>query len=165
MTKNLPLFTLPALAIILLGSGCSTIPKSDPIDAQEQAALPPNQPMILVEMQCPRENKSSSKKILLAEAPTIQAAVQKSGAVDKYKRFHVAVSRLPQMPGAPPEKLVSKYDHATKEIPLEYDYQLRPGDRVVVVEDPSTALGDMFGGIIAPIRMAAGRPPVDISPF
>ncbi|MBI1247189.1 hypothetical protein GC197_05015 [bacterium] len=165
MTKNLPLFTLPVLAIILLGSGCSTIPKSDPVNAQEQAALPTNQPMILVEMQCPRESKSSSKKLLLSEAPTLQAAVVKSGAVDEYKRFHVAVSRLPQAPGAPPEKLVSKYDHVAKQVPLEYDYQLRPGDRVVVVEDPSTALDDMFGGLINPIRMAAGRPPVDISPF
>lgn len=164
MNQQLPLFTLPVLAIILLASGCSTVPQSDPVSTQDQAAINPNQPMIMVEMQSPGTG-TETRKIPLAAAPTLQAAVMQSKANKKFDRFHIAVSRLPQHPGAPPEKLVSKYDHHNEQIPFEYDYQLRAGDRVVIVKDPSDTMDDLLGTLVGPMRMAAGREPIDRSPF
>lgn len=124
----------------------------------------PNQPMILVEMQS-KEHKGSTQKILLAQAPTVQAAVDQAKANAKFKRFHIAVSRLPQHPGAQPQKLISQYDHVDKAIPMEYDYQLQAGDRVVIVEDPSTTMDDIFGGVVGPLKMMAGADAGKASPF
>ncbi|MFN3148627.1 hypothetical protein [Bremerella sp.] len=164
MNQQLPLFTLPVLAIILLGSGCSTVPQSDAVSTQDQAMIPPNQPMIMVEMQSPQTG-TETVKIPLAAAPTLQHAVVQSKANKKFERFHIAVSRLPDRPGAAPQKLISKYDHHNEQIPFEYDYQLRPGDRVVIVKDPSDTMDDLLGTIIGPMRMAAGREPLNKSPF
>jgi len=164
MNQQLPLFTLPVLAIILLGSGCSTVPQSDAVSTQEQAAIHPNQPMIMVELQSP-ETGSQTQKIPLASAPTLQHAVMQAQANKKFDRFHIAISRLPQRPGLPPQKLISKYDHHNEQIPMEYDYQLRPGDRVVIVKDPSGTMDDLLGTIVGPMRMAAGREPINKSPF
>ncbi|MBA2116549.1 hypothetical protein [Bremerella alba] len=164
MNQQLPLFTLPVLAIILLGSGCSTVPQSESVSTQDQAMIPPNQPMIMVEMQESGE-ASHTQKIPLAAAPTLQAAVERSKANERFDRFHIAVSRLPQHPGLPPQKLVSKYDHRNKQIPFEYDYQLNAGDRIVIVKDPSDTMDDLLGTIVGPMRMAAGREPINRSPF
>lgn len=164
MNQQLPLFTLPVLAIILLGSGCSMVPKTDAVATPNQAAGPPNQPMILVEFQAPGE-ASTTQRIPLSSAPTLQAAVQQTQANEKYDRFHIAISRLAQHPGAQPQKLVSQYDHRSEQIPFEYDYQLRPGDRVVIVKDPTDTMDDLLGSIVGPLRMAAGREPLNKSPF
>lgn len=164
MNQQLPLFTLPVLAIILLASGCSTVPQSDAVSTQDQAMIPPNQPMIMVEMQSP-ETGNKTQKIPLASAPTLQAAVMQSKANEKFERFHIAISRLPARPGLPPQKLISKYDHLNEQIPFEYDYQLRAGDRVVIVKDPTDTMDDLLGTIVGPLRMAAGREPINKSPF
>lgn len=164
MVRRFPLFTFPVLFVILIGTGCSMVPKSEPSAAYDQASVPPNEPMILVEMQS-KESGGSTQRIPLSKAPTLQAAVDQANATAKYRRFHIAVSRLPGQPGLPPQKLISKYDHSKKIIPTEYDYGLRAGDRVVIVEDQRTSMNDIFGGIIGPLRMAAGGEPVDKSPF
>lgn len=164
MNRQLPLFTFPVLAILLLGSGCSTVPQSDAVSTQDQAMIPPNQPMIMVEMQS-AESGTETQKIPLAAAPTLQAAITQAKANKKFERFHIAISRLPERPGAAPQKLISKYDHHSEQIPFEYDYQLRPGDRVVIVKDPTDTMDDLLGKIIGPMRMAAGREPLNKSPF
>ncbi|GAA4425954.1 hypothetical protein [Bremerella cremea] len=165
MNYRLPLFTFPVLAIIMLGSGCSTVPTSDSAVTPDQAPAPPNQPMILVEMQSPERGTRSTQKIPLHAAPTLQAAVDQSRVESKYKRFHIAISRFPQHQGGQPQKLISQYDHHAGQIPYEYDYQLQAGDRVVIVEDGTSSVDDIFGSIMAPLRMASGKPPVDKSPF
>ncbi len=167
MIQRFPLFTFPVLLIILLGTGCSMIQPASSSDSalpQDQANMPPNQPMILVEMQS-KDSGGSTQRIPLTQAPTLQAAVDQSKASSKFKRFHIAVSRLPQHPGGQPQKLISKYDHVKDEIPMEYDYQLRTGDRVVIVEDPRGTMDDIFGGIVGPLRMMAGAEPANQSPF
>lgn len=164
MVRRFPLFTFPVLFLILVGTGCSMVPKSETPAAYDQANVPPNEPMILVEMQS-KETGGSTQRIPLAKAPTLQAAVDQANATAKYKRFHIAVSRLPEQPGRPPQKLISQYDHVEKMVPFEYDYQLKSGDRVVIVEDPRNSMNDLFGGLIGPLRMAAGGEPLDKSPF
>jgi len=164
MVSRLPAFTLPILAILLLGTGCSTVPQSNSELQTTNQAMPPNQPMILVEFQSP-EQGGTEVKLPLAAAPTVQAAVEKSKAPSKYKRFHIAVSRLPQQPGGVPQKLISKYNHVEQRIAFEYDYQLQAGDRVVIYENPSNTMDDLFGTVLSPLRNMAGMPPVDKSPF
>ncbi|WP_146117771.1 MULTISPECIES: hypothetical protein [Pirellulaceae] len=167
MIQRFPLFTFPVLMIILLGSGCSMMQpmaNSDSALSQDEPTGPPNQPMILVEMQS-KDAAGSTKRIPLTMAPTLQAAVDQAKAEAKFKRFHIAVSRLPQHHGGQPQKLVSKYDHVSKEIPPEYNYQLFAGDRVVIVEDPRSTMDDLFGGIVGPLRVMAGGQPTGGSPF
>lgn len=163
MSHRLPIFTLPVLAIILLASGCSTLPQGDS-DLVQTQQLPPNQPMILVEMQSEKQG-GSSVKLPLATAPTIQAAIDQAHVPKKFHRFHVAISRLPQHPGAAPQKLIAKYDHLAKRVPFEYDYQLQAGDRVVVVESSTTAFDEIFGGVLDPLRAMSGYGTKDKSPF
>jgi len=172
MVNRLPVFTLPILLLLVLGSGCTmfpaapteTTPPLPPTQAFNPQTPPPNQPMILVEIQAPKK-QSETKQIPLASAPTLQAAVDQVNATSKFKRFHIAVSRLPQHQGGEAQKLISQYDHQEKRIPFEYDYQLHPGDRIVIIEDSSSFVEDMFGGAINPIRGMAGLPPTNGSPF
>lgn len=162
MTNRLPTFTLPALLMVLTGLGCQTFSGSGP-DATEIGGMP-EQPMIMVDMQS-GESTEKSVKLPLASAPTLQAAVDQSKATRKFKRFHIAISRLPQKPGGQPQTLVSKYDHVSKKIPFDSDYALRPGDRVVIVEDKTSVVDDMLGGFINPLRAISGNAPPNRSPF
>ncbi len=164
MINRLPIFTLPVLVILLLGSGCATLSPGGTELPEAPASGAPGQPMILVEMQSP-EKGGSEVKIPLSAAPTLQAAVEQSKAARKFKRFHIAISRLPHHSAPAPQKLVSKYDHVAKRVPFEYDYSLQAGDRVVIVEDKTSTLDDVFGTIVAPLRSMGGQPPASKSPF
>ncbi|MEX1042252.1 MAG: hypothetical protein WDZ51_16590 [Pirellulaceae bacterium] len=163
MTNRLPTFTLPALLMVLSGLGCQTFSNSGP-DVAEVGGDMPQQPMIMVEMQS-GESTQKSVKLPLASAPTLQAAVEQSKADHRFKRFHIAISRLPQNSGGQPQTLVSKYDHVSNKIPFDSDYALRPGDRVVIVEDKSSVVDDMLGSFLNPMRALTGSGQANRSPF
>jgi len=163
MTNRLPTFTLPALLMVLTSLGCQTFSGSGP-DVADVGGGMPQQPMIMVEMQS-GESTQKSVKLPLASAPTLQAAVEQSKADRRFKRFHIAISRLPQNPGGQPQTLVSKYDHVGKKIPFDSDYALRPGDRVVIVEDKSSVIDDMLGSFLNPVRAISGSGRSNKSPF
>ncbi|MGY8768370.1 MAG: hypothetical protein ACKVH8_08085 [Pirellulales bacterium] len=188
--RKLPLYTFPALLLILMGTGCSlfnneTIDSSQlppgyqeadnysmvapasammPIGQMPQGNQPMgmNQPlrqgppqMVLVEF-VPSKGATEFKKVPLRGPMTVQQIIDHTGASARFKRIDVAVSRLPEYPGAAPQKLVSTYDHAKKQVPMSHDYSLRPGDRIVLVENTSGVLDDLFGGTLNPIRKMTG---------
>lgn len=163
-SKPFPLFTLPVLAILLVGSGCSGMQLTNSsADAEAEAAAHPG-PQYIVEF-VDEHHKGESKRLPLTEGATVQTAIEASRAQRKFSRFHVAVSRLPAYPGAPPQKLVSGYDHIEKQVPMEFDYSLRPGDRVVILEDTTNSIDDIFGSVINPFRMMSGATPVGVNPL
>ncbi|MCC9605069.1 hypothetical protein LOC68_24810 [Blastopirellula sp. JC732] len=161
-SRRLPLFTFPVLAILLVGSGCTTLPMMNKSDAD--AAKVEQGPQYIVEI-LDENHRGETKKLPLTEGATVQTAIEASRANRKFSRFHVAVSRLPAYPGAPPQKLVSGYDHVGKQVPMEYDYSLRPGDRVVILKDTSNSMDDMFGSVLNPLRMMGGNETVGANPL
>ncbi|UUO08328.1 hypothetical protein M4951_08430 [Blastopirellula sp. J2-11] len=162
-SRRLPLFTLPVLAILLIGGGCSGIPLAKQ-NAEQDAAAAQGGAQYIVEL-VDENHHGETKKLPLTEGATVQTAIDASRAKSKFRRFHVAISRLPAYPGAPPQKLVSGYDHIAKQVPMEYDYSLRPGDRIVILKDTNNSLDDMFGTLINPFRMMGGAPSVDANPL
>ncbi|TWT31882.1 hypothetical protein [Blastopirellula retiformator] len=162
-SRRLPLFTFPVLAILLVGSGCSGVPLA-PQAEPEVAQQAQQGPQYIVEL-LDENHRGETKKLPLTPGATVQTAIDASQARKKFSRFHVAVSRLPAYPGAPPQKLVSGYDHVGKQVPMEYDYSLRPGDRVVILKDTANSMDDMFGSILNPLRTAAGTPTVGSNPL
>lgn len=161
-SKPFPLFTLPILAILLVGSGCSGMQLAQSNADAEAAAQ--QGPQYIVEF-VDEHHKGETKKLSLTEGATVQTAIDASHARRKFKRFHVAVSRLPAYPGAQPQKLVSGYDHIARQVPMEFDYSLRPGDRVVILEDTTNSIDDVFGSVINPFRMIGGADPVGSNPL
>lgn len=162
-SRRLPLFTFPVLAILLIGGGCSGLPLANRTAEQDAAAAQAG-PQYIVEL-VDENHHAETKKLPLSEGATVQTAIDASHARSKFSRFHVAISRLPAYPGAAPQKLVSGYDHIAKQVPMEYDYSLRPGDRVVILKDSNNSLDDMFGSIINPFRMMGGAPSADANPL
>jgi protein involved in polysaccharide export with SLBB domain len=74
---------------------------------------------------------------------TVQQALEKSGAIRRYRKMDVSIMRVVEETGQP-LKLVVNYNGAKRLVSPEQDYALLPGDRVVV--EPAVGLLDRLGG-------------------
>ena len=54
--------------------------------------------------------------------------------------------------GGEPQKLKSDYDHGKGWVNPLYDYQLHPGDHLIVTEDTSNIFDDMLDSLAQPMR-------------
>jgi hypothetical protein len=70
---------------------------------------------------------------------TVQAALEKSGAIRRYRNMDISILRIVEGTGQPLVLKVS-YQPAKKMVSTEQDYALLPGDRVLV--EPATGLLD-----------------------
>jgi hypothetical protein len=70
---------------------------------------------------------------------TVQAALEKSGAIRRYRNMDISILRIVEGTGQPLVLKVS-YQPAKKMVSAEQDYALLPGDRVLI--EPATGLLD-----------------------
>ena len=83
-------------------------------------------------------------KIPLEGSPRIQEVLEQAGLVKKFRRMDIVVMRTT---GDQRQKLESKYDHGEGWVNPLYDYQLYPGDHLVVTEDTSNVFDDMLNSL------------------
>ncbi len=75
----------------------------------------------------------------LTGATTISEALKVSGAMKKFKSMDVEVRRVVNKGGrATPLRLPVQYEYRTRSVPVEQDYALLDGDRVVVTPASSS---------------------------
>lgn len=127
-----------------LGSGPSQV-GSTPYDPS--MAMPPpvtNQPTIVMEV-IPANGSPKRAQLPLEGPLTIQEALMKAGVTREFRRMNIVLHRT--LPGGQVHKLDIEFDRRTRRVPDAYDYALRPQDRLIVTQDTSTAIDDMFDSI------------------
>ncbi len=62
---------------------------------------------------------------------TVQTALERSGAIKKYRNMNVTIWRVIEETGQP-LKMATRYEPRKKAITPDQDYALMPGDRIVV---------------------------------
>jgi hypothetical protein len=89
-------------------------------------------------------------KLPLQEVTYIQGALEQSGALQRFARMKIHLyRRLPNRIGE--HKLDIAFDRGKRRVEPSFDYAIRPGDRLVIIEDTSTALDDMLESVAGPL--------------
>ncbi|MFM7846492.1 MAG: hypothetical protein ACKPEY_19975 [Planctomycetota bacterium] len=106
--------------------------------------------------QCAVELRSEGRKATRVSVPLnqethVQDALVQSGAVKKFRRMNVELYR--RTPAGKSHKMAVAYDSTKRQVEFQNDYFLKPDDVLVVTEDTSTMLDDMF-------RKASGNLPM-----
>lgn len=150
---------LHLLALLALTSGCAVMRSGEsaslelPGKAEAIAGQPATtaaQPAASMTVEIRGDGKKPEiGQIPLNGSPRIQEVLERMGLVKKFRRMDIVVMRAI---GDERQKLESKYDHKDGSVNPLYDYQLRPGDHLVVTEDTSNVFDDMLNSVAQPMR-------------
>ncbi len=80
----------------------------------------------------------------------LQDVVTQSGAPKRFRRMNIEVQR--RSANGQWAKMKAEVDRRTKKITIETDYAIHPGDRIVIVQDTSTAIDDVLGPFLGALR-------------
>jgi hypothetical protein len=146
--------TVLGWAAILSGLvGCSMFkekvnPKlnAEVVAGEAAEAAPPAK--YVVELR-PEKGKPQSVEKTLGETTHVQEALEKTGAIKKFKRATVQMYR--PLPSGGWHKMELEFDKENHRIPPEYDYAILAGDRIVVTEDTATVFDDLTQRALAPL--------------
>jgi NADH:ubiquinone oxidoreductase subunit D len=157
MTRSIILI-LGALTLGSLATGCtssymqagglSDLPDGETVGQAEQP-----QGTYTVELRADRAEKERVE-VTFTGVPYVQQALEKSGATDRFDRMDVKIIRKTN---GQIQKMRSSYDHVRKQVPIEWDYALYPGDIIIVTEDPSGMFDDMVESALGPIAFLKGK--------
>ena len=147
-----------SLAVLLL-SGCTVMDaggeKSLPLAGGEAIPAPNSPASVTMEIR-PVGKKPELRQVQLDSGATVQQVLEKAKLVKRFRRMNIDVLRVT---GEQRAKLDVKYDHTKAHVDPLYDYAVHPGDHLIVAEDPSTALDDMFKSLTNPLRSTSGSRP------
>ncbi len=142
------------LLIAMMTTGCTTVGEkatlslSDP--GRAQLELTERQAPTCTVVLKPGLGKPVVMEMPVTEGATVQTALEHSKATRKFRRMDIHVLRPPQVRGNSPaeaQKMTAKFDRRHREVEIDHDYALYPNDRVVIEEDQSTMVDDMFQSI------------------
>lgn len=148
-------FALTAFLVALCCSGCTlvSVPLGDPLaeTRPEAAETPDAQPAatFTVELR-PASEQAERVEVPLEDVTYLQDALVKTGAMKEFRRRRIELYR-PVGPDGRYLKIDIPFDRSKHRIPHEYDYAVRPGDRIVVIEDTSNVLDDMLSSVAGPL--------------
>jgi hypothetical protein len=123
-----------------LGAGCSTLTRT-PVPAAPGAPSPAT---FSIEVR-PAGRSPKRKQVVLEKDLHLQDAVKMSGAHFRKKDIYI-VRKSPKT--GTRHKLGTTIDSQRRQISLETDYAILPGDVVVVAEDTSTVFDEILQGVL-----------------
>lgn len=137
--------------VSLLACGCvGALPMLDPVQMFEpEPQLGPDAPQVSVEMR-PLSGSKETKAVALADGDSIEAALQRSGAIRRFRQMEIQLYRANGQTGSVVHPLRVEFDAGARRIPAQYDYALQKGDRLVVSEKHSSPFDDLVTGILGP---------------
>jgi hypothetical protein len=144
-----------ALLYIVLATGCAGF--SQPLAPLGALLSPPPEPpapgakKVTVEVR-PESARPERIELALEEGDSVDTALAKSRVASRFSAMKINVYRPSGKPGGPIHPLKVEYDAGRGQVPPQYDYALRDGDRIVVTEDPTTAFDRMMGAVLGPLR-------------
>lgn len=135
-----------SLVAVCLTSGCAAFaPKATPKLAAEiapGAAGAERSQGYIVEFRDADGRKVQAVEKPLSGQKHVQEALQESRALSKWNRAKLDLIR--QLPQGGEHRMKMEYSLSNKRIDPENDYQLHPGDRIVVTEDTTTPFDDLL---------------------
>ena len=157
------------LAIVLVAStsiGCSTLTTSSLSTNLEQQAVVENPVQqasattAAVET-CVVEVKSYTGKSRRFEVPvtnemTVQDIVKAVQVRKLFSRITIELHR-PVAKSRKPLKMPVTVDGFGKSVNPAYNYAIRPGDHLILKEDPSNTFDDMLDGVLSPLGIPSSR--------
>ena len=150
------------LALACAQSGCSTLQptswsllgsKHPATETTEQGVA---QDTFVVELRS-ANGKQKVAKQPLQENMTLQQAMEKMNGFRRFSRFFIELHR--PLPDGGMHRMNVDYATATKKIEPEFDYALRPGDHIVITENPESILDDAMNAVLEPIGLDRMRGP------
>jgi hypothetical protein len=141
--------------LVPLAGGCHTLDtgvaelfgESDAPAARAAAAADPESPHFFVEFR--QEGRKPALVALPLEEPFyVQQALEKTGAVKKFRRMKIDVYR--QLPQGGGHRIPVAYDRGRRRVAQGADYAVHHKDRIVVTEDTSNVLDDILESISGP---------------
>jgi len=148
----------------LLAVGCNALDADKAVfaDARAKGAMsassPPgpnaSRPSATVEFRSPSAAPQPVKIALEGDAFHVQQAMEKAGAWKKYSRMNVELTR--KTPQGRWTKMAVSCDRGKRKVDPQCDYQILPGDVLIIKEDPSTIVDDMLSKV-SPIRSMLTR--------
>jgi hypothetical protein len=151
-----------ALVWTSLAAGCASLttqelgtlpqPGTDPSVATQSAV--PNNGSITVEIRPEKSGKPELRQLPLQSPMYVQQALEATGVIKRFRGMNVELIR---MAGDKRQKMDSKYVRAGRRVDPGYDYALHPGDHLIVTEDSTTVLDEMFHALTGPIGKAVGK--------
>jgi hypothetical protein len=139
-------------------TGCTTLtpPMGDIFSVSNDQAVqefkdptiapPPDVPSFVVELRGSNNKSQKFKRPLTDEATYVQGVLNQSNALQHFGRVTIELWR-PRPDGQGSHKIDIPYDRKQKIVPPGYDYSIREGDRLVLIQDESTVLDDMLESI------------------
>jgi len=101
----------------------------------------------------PVKGKPQAVEKDLADPIHVQTALEKTGALGKFRRMDLELYR--PLPSGGWHKMRLEFDRSNHQVPPEFDYALLPGDRVIVTEDPRTMVDDIMERALQPLGIDA----------
>jgi len=160
--RHVALFALLPLGVLLL-TGCSTVTasRSTLMDVLGGEA---GQPAAAVVPKCSIIIRAENTKPQTIQMPItgplhVQDALDFAKAGKRFRRMNVHVLRHVAPNGDSAGGMVKinvRFDRGEKRVSVDTDCQLREGDRVVVVEDSTTALDDAIQKFTGPVFGSRG---------
>jgi hypothetical protein len=155
------LLFLVSTALLACSSGCTIIGREEglslefpngaepaaeqPSELPEQAAAPVGAATASITIEVrPDGKRAEINQIPLNGAPRIQEVLEQTKLVKRFRRMDIVLMRVG---GDERHKLDSRYDHSKGWVNPLYDYQLHPGDHLVVTEDTSNVFDDVLGSL------------------
>lgn len=81
---------------------------------------------------------SQKVPVPIREGMCVQQVIEASNALRQFSRFDVELAR--RTPQGAWHKMRVTFDHSANRVDPGYDYAIRPGDYLIVTEDPTTPL-------------------------
>ena len=155
------------LAAVLVASssiGCSTLTTSSLSSNLEQsvaeshvqqASVPEATETCVVEVQS-YAGKSRRFEIPITDGMTVQDIVKAVQVRKLFSRITIELQR-PVANSRKPLKLPVTVEGFGKRVNPAYNYAIRPGDRLVLSEDPTNTFDDMLDGALSPFGISSSR--------
>src|SRR5205823_5763235 len=86
--------------------------------------------------------KPQAKKYPIDGETFVQDALNKSGAFRRYRRMTIDLVRI--TPHGSPHKMIVSFDRSKHRIEPQCNYEVRPGDTLIITEDKSNIVDDML---------------------
>lgn len=90
-------------------------------------------------------------EVPLPNVTRLQEVLEQTGVTKKIRHMELYVLRA--VPGDPQQrhKMAAHYNSGRRQVSMETDYAIYPGDRIVVIEEASTQLEQMLAGAVGPL--------------
>ena len=152
------MLTLVGIGLVAGVTGCSTLSLTEnrPLELPkdlEMKTVTPRPGAITAEIRA-HGRKPEIRQVPFEQGMHVQEGLTAAGAVKRFRRMNVQVLRVV---GDQQQKMDVKYKHGPQKVDPLYDYALQSGDHLIITEDTSTVLNDMFSSVSGPLGRMGGK--------